>query len=116
MPLLTAQTIVSAETVDLTLVTLDGSTDTFTANTAKAQALQFVNTTEAPIVITMLGDGAPATHYWAGYGVDAVDPVSVTVPANATVFRATLPVIGILKGVTTITGGVGLDAALINLS
>lgn len=115
MPVLTAQTISTAEDVTLTLTSLDGATDTFTASQSLSQALLLVNTTGADITITAIGDGASASYYCTGYGNNTVDPVSITVPANATVTRGVNQVGGILKGVTTITNGIGLNAALINL-
>lgn len=116
MPAIAAQKIRNDAATALTLTTLDGSTDTFEANKSILQSLILVNTTASPIVVTMIGDAAPATHKCTGYPVEVVTELSVTVPANATVTQYVNAVSGVLSGVTTITGGVGLTAALINLS
>lgn len=115
MPSITAQKIRNDAPTTLTLVTLDGATDTFEANKSVWQSLLLVNTTASPIVVTMIGDEAPATHKCTGYPSEAVTALSVTIAANATVTQYVNAVSSVLSGVTTITGGVGLTAALINL-
>lgn len=116
MPAISAQKIRNDAATALTLTTLDGSTDTFEANKSILQSLMLVNTTASPIVVTMIGDAAPATHKCTGYPSEAVAALSVTIAANSTVTQYVNAVSSVLSGVTTITGGVGLTAALINLS
>jgi hypothetical protein len=116
MPLITAQSVRNDTAATVTLTTLDGSTDTFAANGAIYQALLLVNTTGAPVVLSMIGDKAPATHKCQGYPPEAVVALSVTVPANATVTQYVNTAGNVLAGTTTITGGVGVNAALLNLS
>ena len=116
MPVITAQKLRNNAATTLTLVTLDGSTDTFESNNSTMQSLMLVNTTASPIVTTMIGSNAPATFKCAGYPETAVVALSVTVGANSTVTQYVNTVGGVLSGVTTITGGVGLTAALINLT
>ena len=115
MPALTEQSLKSNAQVDLTMSTLDGSTDTFTFNSAKQQALLLFNTTASPVVITFIGADAPATHYCSGFDTKTVVAVSVTVPANGTTAKQLNPVGGILAGLSTIANGTGLTAALVNL-
>ena len=116
MPVITAQKIRNDAATALTLTTLDGSTDTFESNSSMLQSLILVNTTASPVVVTMIGDAAPATHKCTGYPVEAVTALSITIAANATVTQYVNTAANVLAGVTTITGGVGLTAALINLS
>ena len=116
MPEITAQKIRNDAATTLTLTTLNGTTDTFEANGAILQSLLLVNTTASPIVLSMIGDAAPATYKALGYPSETVTALSVTVQANATVTQYVNAAANVLSGVTTITGGVGIDAALINLS
>lgn len=115
MPVITVQDVRNTTESALTQTTLDGATDTFTFNNGKSQLLILTNTTGAPVAVTMVGDGAAANFVCNGYGQNAVDPVAITVGANAVHTQYLNAVGNILKGVTTITNGTGLTAALINL-
>jgi len=116
MPVINAQVVKNPAPSQLTLTTLDGLTDTFTINTAALQALMLVNTTGAPIAVTIIGDAAPATHKCQGYQEEAVTPLEVTVTANDTFMVYVNTFASVLAGESTIAGGDGLTAALINLT
>jgi hypothetical protein len=115
MPAITAQEVLNVTESELVFTTLDGSTDTLTFNNSRKQLLILTNTTGAPVAVTLLGDAAEASFVCNGFGENAVDPVSVTVGANATHTQYLNPVGNILKGETTISNGTGLTAALINV-
>lgn len=116
MAAVVAQSLIKETTHTITLTALTGTADTFTPNKTVSQLLMLVNDTVSPIVVTMIGDGAPATFKAQGFPAETVDPLSVTVPANAQVTQYINTLSGLLAGVVTITGGTGLSAALINLS
>lgn len=116
MPVINAQVVKNPAPAQLLLTTLNGSTDTFTVNPATLQALLLVNTTASPITVTMIGDDAPATHKCNGFQTETVTPLSVTVTANNTFTVYVNTFANVLAGVTTISGGTGLTAALINLT
>lgn len=114
MAVLTAQDVRETVASELTFTTLEGG-DTFTFNVAAKQLLILRNDTGGDVAITMIGDEAASTFECTGYGENAVNAVAITV-TDATTFTQYLnPVSNIVKGETTITGGAGLTAALINL-
>lgn len=115
MPAITAINSRAEAQTDFTPVTLDGSTDTFTPNPAFQQSLLLINTTGAPVTITMIGADAPADFACSGHGRVTTTPVSVTVPASGHTMKYINFVGATLAGEVTISNGVGLDAALINL-
>jgi len=112
MPAFTSVLIKTPGNTGLDFVTLNG-TDTFTADQINNQSLILKNPTASPIAITMIGDDAPATFRCGEIGVVTVAAEAVTVPANdaVSVYLSDLRVK--LKGVTTITGGTGLEALLV---
>lgn len=116
MPAIAAQTIKSPIPAQLNFVTLDGTTDKFTVNTAILQSLILTNTTASPVAITIIGDEAAATYKCKGYQTAQVEPLEVVVAANATSTVYVSTFANTLAGESTITGGVGLTAALINLT
>lgn len=115
MAAVVAQTLIKEATHTVTLTALTGTADTFTPNKTASQLLMLVNDTASPIVATMIGDNAPATFKAQGFPAEAVDPLSVTVPANAQVTQYINTLSGLLAGVVTITGGTGLSAALLTV-
>lgn len=115
MAAVVAQALIKETTHTITLTALTGTSDTFTPNKTASQLLMLVNDTASPIVITMAGDGAPATFKAQGFPAETVSPLSFTVPANAQVTQYINTLSGLLAGVVTITGGTGLSAALLTV-
>lgn len=115
MAAVVAQALIKEATHTITLTALTGTADNFTPNKTASQLLMLVNDTASPIVVTMIGDDAPATFKAQGFPAETVDPLSVTVPANAQVTQYINTLSGLLAGVVTITGGTGLSAALLTL-
>jgi len=113
MATLTAQDINVIGKVDLAMTTLTAADD-FTFSEIKNEWLLLENTTGAPVTVSMLGADAPATIVCSGIGTVTVVAEEGEGPANANVMYKLNSIGTKLKGVTALTGGVGVEAALLS--
>ena len=113
MATLTAQDINVIGKVDLVMTTL-AAADDFTFNSIKNEWLLLENTTASPVTVSMLGADSPATVVCDGIGTVTVVAETVEVPANSNVMYKLNSIGTKLKGVTALTGGVGVEAALLS--
>lgn len=115
MPVITNQDINKLDQVDITYTTLDG-TDTFTyGNGVKNQMLLLRNGTGGTLAGTFIGDGAPATITCPGVGEVTVTPEDFSVADGGDASFSLNLIATKLSGVVTITGGTGLEAALVSI-
>lgn len=113
MPAILNASIKTPGDTAITLTTLDGTTDTFTASQINSQSLLVVNPTVSPVTFTMIGDKAPATVRCDNIGEVAVTAESVTVPASGLVSVYLADLRTKLSGETSISGGAGLEAVIV---
>jgi hypothetical protein len=108
----TTKSTVGAFAVPKTVLT---GNDTFTYNSATSQELILYNITAAAVVVTLTGAaGTPVVVPLSGGSTFSVSGgIAITVPANN--FEVVvLPTVDVfLKGVITVSGGVGVVAAII---
>lgn len=112
MPALTSVNIRANGNTAVTPATLTAS-DTFTVSATSNQSLILENETADDVVVSLAGAAAPATYFSVGIGDVAIQPLSVTVPANSgvSIYLSSLRIK--LAGGVTMTGGTGLKATLI---
>lgn len=114
MPAITATDMTAVGAVDVTITTLDGSTDTLTYNPGKAPVLVLNNVTAGSLSPVIDGDGA-TTHVCAGVGtVDVSGGFAVgSIAAGDSVAIRLKSVEAYLKGTIDITSGTGIEAQLL---
>ena len=113
MPLLTEQDLATNDQQTVTYTLLDGS-DTFVVPSGKSYLLTR-NPTVSTVNATMIGDEAPVTHNCPGFGTQTTSPVNIDVLADEDVSHYLSALTGVLDGTVTITGGTGLEVALITV-
>lgn len=115
MPAIVNQDIDVLGQVDITYVTLDGN-DTLTyGNGVKDQMLLLKNSSGSTKTGTFIGDAAPATVNCPGVGETTVVAEAFNIAdASDAIFSLNL-ISKKLAGSVTITGGTGLEAALISI-
>lgn len=111
MPALTKQDLKVVGQQDLTFTTLDGANDEFTFTGQAHEYLIVRNPTGGTINATLIGAQAPATVECDGIGTVSVtaEPLDLLTTEDKTLYLNEISTK--LQGLTTITGGTGLEVA-----
>lgn len=115
MPAITATPLSAIGRNTLTVVTLDGSTDSLVYDSTKKQVLLLNNVTAGALTPAIVGSTASSAYSVSGIG--AIDlHLGYQVGSMAAGAQVAIPLNTIanwLSGIISITGGTGIEAALL---
>lgn len=114
MPEVVSQDMRGKVPVVAVYTTLDGATDTFTLN-GRNQYLVIKNGTGSAASASMIGADAPAEIPCSGFEPVPTPPITIDTADGADEWYPVSSVKDQLAGVVTITGGTGLEVALVQV-
>lgn len=115
MPAITATNMQTAGDIALTVVTLDGATDTFTYNASANPVLVLDNVTAGALTPVIDGDGGttvPVSGAPGGLNVSGGYTLSEIAAGDKVVLRLK-SISAYLSGTISVTGGTGIEASLL---
>lgn len=115
MPAIPVQSFVGKVPVTIVYTTLDGATDTFELQTNAKLYLLIKNGTGGAAAASMIGAAAPAEISCTGFEPVTTPPITIDTADGADELYPVSAVFNQLAGTVTITGGNGLEAALIQV-